>query len=51
MEPIAKTAVNLKKAYSTPQIHPLGRLEKVQAFVSGRVTESASSGYYDRTLM
>jgi hypothetical protein len=38
----------MKKVYQTPEVHHVGSLDKVQAFVDGRVTEGATSGYFDR---
>ena len=40
---------NQKKVYTKPFVTYLGDTTKIQAFAYGRVTESASSGYYDRT--
>lgn len=39
-----------KKSYQSPKLERLGSVEKVQAFVDGQATESASSGVYDRTI-
>ncbi|MGA1622744.1 MAG: hypothetical protein ACO36E_08445 [Synechocystis sp.] len=40
-----------KKAYHSPKLQRLGSVEKVQAFVQGKTTESATSGVYDRTIL
>ena len=40
-----------KKVYSSPKLQCLGSVEKVQAFVQGKTTESATSGVYDRTIL
>jgi hypothetical protein len=40
-----------KKIYNSPKLHCLGSVEKVQAFVQGKTTESATSGVYDRTFL
>jgi hypothetical protein len=42
------TESSAKKSYRSPQVHHVGSLDKVQAFIDGRVTEGATSGYYDR---
>ena len=40
-----------KKIYNSPKLQRLGSVEKVQAFVQGKTTESATSGVYDRTVL
>jgi len=40
-----------KKNYTSPKLQRLGSVEKVQAFVQGKTTESATSGVYDRTIL
>ncbi|MEB3161061.1 MAG: hypothetical protein VKL20_06335 [Synechocystis sp.] len=40
-----------KKIYNSPKLQRLGSVEKVQAFVQGKTTESATSGVYDRTIL
>jgi hypothetical protein len=41
------TESSAKKSYRTPQVHHVGSLDKVRAFIDGRVAEGATSGYYD----
>lgn len=43
--------VQKQNKYTSPKLHKLGSLEKVQAFVQGQTTESATSGVYDRTIL
>jgi hypothetical protein len=47
----ANESSNDKKAYHSPKLQSLGSVEKVQAFVQGKTTESATSGVYDRTIL
>jgi hypothetical protein len=41
------TETIMKKVYQTPEVHHVGSLDKVQAFIDARVAEGSTSGYYD----